>query len=223
MIRMLDISKYDKVLEDLKSMLFSERKSRKLNKVEPNFYKNLHSFFVELNLEKDRVVTTDIKEYMEITSLLSEARKNFRAFFQVRFEKIAKYSVYEDIEEFLYNLTGEEKNILKELNSKMMGYYEDFTAIEREEEEPVEDEAVEEETVSEDLSENYNKNENFEEKKEIKPDAGELVLVRILKDQPVIAQPDRDYYLHKNDIIYIMDSFAGILDKHGACKVIQKK
>ena len=49
---MIDISKYDKLLEDLKAMLFSERKSRKLNRIEPNFYKNIHSLFVELTEEK---------------------------------------------------------------------------------------------------------------------------------------------------------------------------
>ena len=96
-IIMIDISKYDKLLEDLKAMLFSERKSRKLNRIEPNFYKNIHSLFVELTEEKDRVVSSDITEYMEITKLLDEVRKNFKAFFQVRFEKIGKYSVYDEI------------------------------------------------------------------------------------------------------------------------------
>ena len=50
-IIMIDVSKYDKLLEDVKSMLFSERKSRKLNKIEPNFYKNIYSLFVDLNAE----------------------------------------------------------------------------------------------------------------------------------------------------------------------------
>ncbi len=72
-IIMIDVSKYDKLLEDVKSMLFSERKSRKLNKIEPNFYKNIYSLFVELNAEKEMVVSTDITEYMEITKLLDDA------------------------------------------------------------------------------------------------------------------------------------------------------
>ena len=87
-IIMIDVSKYDKLLEDIKSMLFSERKSRKLNKIEPNFYKNIYSLFVDLNAEKERVVSTDITEYMEITKLLDDARKNFKAFFRLDVKKL---------------------------------------------------------------------------------------------------------------------------------------
>ena len=35
---------------------------------------------------------------MGITRLLDEVKKNFKAFFQVRFEKIAKYSVFDEID-----------------------------------------------------------------------------------------------------------------------------
>ncbi|MEM0140199.1 MAG: hypothetical protein QXZ44_06270 [Ferroplasma sp.] len=212
---MIDISKYDKVLEDLKSMLFSERKSRKLNKLEPNFYKNLHLFFIDLNSEKDIALTTDIKEYLEITRLLAEARKNFKAFFQVRFEKIAKYSVYDEIEEYSYNLTGEEKNIMRELNTQMLAYYSDFIAMEQQNEPNINEEVAAE--------------ESFPEIKQDKPEVQpaplneDTALIRILKDQPVIAQPDRDYCLHGNDIIYVKESFAAILYKHGACVYIKKK
>ena len=189
-IIMIDISKYDKLLEDLKAMLFSERKSRKLNKIEPNFYKNIHSLFIDLNGEKDMVVSRDITEYMEITRLLDEVKKNFKAFFQVRFEKIAKYSVYDEIEEYLYNMSSEEKNIIKELNGQRKGYYNDFIGITRRAESE-EISAVEEE-----------KEEPYEERipqpeEEETTVVDEPVLVRILKDQPPIAQPDRDYYLHK--------------------------
>ena len=214
-IIMIDISKYDKLLEDLKAMLFSERKSRKLNKIEPNFYKNIHSLFIDLNGEKDMVVSRDITEYMEITRLLDEVKKNFKAFFQVRFEKIAKYSVFDEIEEYLYSMSSEEKNIIKELNGQMKGYYNDFIGITRQaesEEIPAEEEERE---------------EPYEEKipepeEEETTVVDEPVLVRILKDQPTIAQPDRDYYLHKNDVMYISKSFAKMLTIRGSCSYIEK-
>jgi DNA replication factor GINS len=50
----------------------------------------------------------------------------------------------------------------------------------------------------------------------------EQVCVRILKEQPPIAQPEGDYYLHKNDIIYIPSSFAKMLNSHGICQYIEK-
>ncbi|WP_337861021.1 hypothetical protein [Ferroplasma sp.] len=210
---MIDITKYDKILEDLKSMLFSERKSRKLNKIDPNFYKNIHSLFVDLSMEKDKVVSGDIAEYMEITKLLDDVKKNFKAFFQVRFEKIAKYSVYDEIEEYLYNMSSEEKNIIKDLSDQMKGYYDDFTGITAEEPE-------------EDITEE-GRGEIFEEKKS-EPEIEKLeltqdnVLVRILKDQPPVALPDKDYYLHKNDVLYISGQFAKLLESHGACLYINK-
>ncbi|AGO60670.1 hypothetical protein FACI_IFERC00001G0690 [Ferroplasma acidarmanus Fer1] len=213
---MIDISKYDKLLEDLKAMLFSERKSRKLNRIEPNFYKNIHSLFVELTEEKDRVVSSDITEYMEITKLLDEVRKNFKAFFQVRFEKIGKYSVYDEIEEYLYNMSPEEKNIMKELNAQMKGYYDDFTGITRQTEEIPE--MPEEENIVEEPPEKNITEPEIEEA----PVPEEMVLVRIIKDQPPIAQPDRDYYLHRNDILYISGSFAKMLSSHGVCSYIEK-
>ncbi len=215
-IIMIDISKYDKLLEDLKAMLFSERKSRKLNRIEPNFYKNIHSLFVDLSREKDLAISGDITEYMEITKLLDEVKKNFKAFFQVRFEKIGKYSVYDEIEEYLYNMSPEEKNIMKELNSQMKGYYNDFIGITRQTEENPE--MPEEEKPVEEHREEYISEPKMEEP----VIAEEMVLVRILKDQPPIAQPDRDYYLHKNDILYISGSFAKILNSHGACSYIEK-
>ncbi len=214
-IIMIDVSKYDKLLEDIKSMLFSERKSRKLNKIEPNFYKNIYSLFVDLNAEKERVVSTDITEYMEITKLLDDARKNFKAFFQVRFEKIAKYSVYDEIEEFIYNMSPEEKGIMRDLNEQMKNYYKDFIGAAKPEGGEKEEEAI---TIVD--------KESPEEKPEpemVNTDiTEEPVPVRILKDQPPIAQPERDYYLHKNDIIYISPPFARILNNHSACVYIEK-
>jgi DNA replication factor GINS len=214
-IIMIDVSKYDKLLEDIKSMLFSERKSRKLNKIEPNFYKNIYSLFVELNAEKERVVSTDITEYMEITKLLDDARKNFKAFFQVRFEKIAKYSVYDEIEEFLYNMSPEEKGIIRDLNEQMKNYYNDFIGATR----PVEEEKEEEPIREEGEEPAPEMHEPEIEKGEV---TEELVPVRILKEQPPIAQPEGDYYLHKNDVIYIPPSFARMLNSHGICAYISK-
>jgi DNA replication factor GINS len=211
-IIMIDVSRYDKLLEDIKSMLFSERKSRKLNKIEPNFYKNIYSLFVDLNAEKERVVSTDITEYMEITKLLDDAKKNFKAFFQVRFEKIAKYSVYDEIEEFIYNMSPEEKGIMRDLNEQMKNYYNDFIGIKKPELEEREEEPEHREEVVEMPAAEPEESHITEEQ----------VCVRILKEQPPIAQPEGDYYLHKNDIIYIPSSFAKMLNSHGICQYIEK-
>lgn len=47
-----------------------------------------------------------------------------------------------------------------------------------------------------------------------------MLLVRILENLPPIAQPDGDYYLHKNDILYLNKTFAEILHKRGALSYI---
>jgi len=223
---MLDLNKYDKILEELKSVLFSERKTRKLNKLDPNFYKNIYSLFSDLKIEKSEALSTDIMKYMEITRLLDDVKKNFKAFFQVRFEKIARYSVYDLTDDILYNLTNEEKNAIKEFSDKMKYYYNYFIVNKTDENKEEENNEHEEENNNEI---NNNENIKFEEtkqnekKSEIENTNENYILVRLLKDFPPIAQPDKNYYLHKNDIIYIKESFAGILKKRDAIIAINKK
>ncbi len=233
---MLDLNKYDKTLEELKSVLFSERKTRKLNKLDPNFYKNIYSTFSELKDEKAEALPTDIIKYMEITHLLDDVKKNFKAFFQVRFEKIARYSVYELTDDILYNLTNEEKNIIKDFSEKMKYYYDDFigssTAVENNEipADELNNNEINQEhadkTEETEIKENKINNQKLPEEepletKNIKNET--YVLVRILKDLPPVAQPDKNYYLHKNDIIYITESFASLLKNHDSITIINKK
>ncbi len=233
---MLDLNKYDKTLEELKSVLFSERKTRKLNKLDPNFYKNIYSTFSELKDEKAEALPTDIIKYMEITHLLDDVKKNFKAFFQVRFEKIARYSVYELTDDTLYNLTNEEKNIIKDFSEKMKYYYDDFigssTAVENNEipADELSNNGVNQEYIDKteetEIKENKINNQKLPEEepletKNIKNET--YVLVRILKDLPPVAQPDKNYYLHKNDIIYITESFASLLKNHDSITIINKK
>ncbi len=47
------------------------------------------------------------------------------------------------------------------------------------------------------------------------PIGPDTVLVRITEDLPVIAQPDRDYRLRKEDIVNLKPDFAGLLIKKG--------
>ncbi len=232
---MLDLNKYDKTLEDLKSVLFSERKTRKINRIDPNFYKNIYSLFSDLKVEKEEALSTDIMKYMEITRLLDDVRKNFKAFFQVRFEKIARYSVYELTDDTLYNLTNEEKNIIKEFSDKMKYYYDDFIGTGKAEENTVElnddiingnineNKPVEENEIGEDKTGNQASPEEIPEKMEKEVKSENYVLVRILKDLPPVAQPDKNYYLHKNDILYITESFANILKNRDSIIMINKK
>ena len=232
---MLDLNKYDKTLEELKSVLFSERKTRKINKLDPKFYKNIYSLFSDLKAEKAEALSTDIMKYMEITRLLDDVKKNFKAFFQVRFEKIAKYSVYELTDDILYNLTNEEKNIIKGFSDKMKYYHDDFVGANKAEENTME---LDNDLVNENITENKsieemeikgNKVSNQKPPEEIPEEirstvkSENYVTVRILKDLPAVAQPDKNYYLHKNDIIYITESFANILKNRDSIIIINKK
>ena len=215
---MLDLNKYDKTLEDLKSHLFSERKLRKLNKIEPNFYKNVHSLLIDLDVEKnDMLLKAEIQKYMDITHLIDEVRKNFKAFFQIRFEKIARHSVYEITDNILENLTPEEKNIIKDMSSKIRGYYSNFSGIK-----PVEEKNEEEPEVIEELQATTGEQE-IEPKNDGPKGLRKMIyrLVRITQDLPPIAQPEKDYYLHKNDILYLPEEFSEALHKRGSLVFIK--
>ncbi len=217
---MLDLNKYDKTLEDLKSHLFSERKLRKLDKLEPNFYKNIHSLLIELDVEKnDMLLKAEIKKYMDITHLIDEIRKNFKAFFQIRFEKIARYSVYDMRDSILENMTPEEKNIIKELSSKIDAYYSDFSGVRQPEEK------TEEETEIMDELQTSTAGQEIEVKNKEPQSSKNVIykLVRIIQDLPPIAQPEKDYYLHKNDVLYLPEDFSEILHRRGSLVFIKNK
>lgn len=209
----------DKISEELKSVLRVEVKSKKIKKIEPNFYKVIVNALESLNSDaEDHLSNQNITGYIQTKERISEIEKDFKAFFQRRFEKIATYSIYDLETDLMNSLTPEEKEFITRLHNAMQDEY-DHLLLKRKEKKP------------ENLEEHVTKDEHVIEKESIESEAKDLekeedsyILVRIVGDQPPIAQSDKNYYLHDNDLVYLPNKFAEILiNRNSAVKTDIKK
>ncbi len=194
--------KYDEIIENLKAQILSERNSGRINRIDSNFYREIRSIKDELQDEQKKNIQ-DITVYMDITGLYDELKKLFHSFYELRFSKIAKFAVY-DIDDDIYNLTPEEKTFYEDLKKQMNIYFKNLFEGE-------DNETNEESSNANEIEEiNSEINEIDSESNQVNDD---YVILRITENQPPIAQPERNYYLHKNDVVYLKSGLADILIK----------
>jgi DNA replication factor GINS len=214
----------DRITDELRSFLRVEVRSRKPKKLDPAFYRNINSALETLKDEAQTYLKSqDIDNYIMIKERISDIERDFRAFFQKRFEKISTLSLYDLDGETLGALTPEEKDFITRLHNLM---YDEFNVL-LNKVSPAEEVREETEEIVESIPEPEAAPEAKVPPEEIQPEDiathSQFVVVRILGDQPPIAQPERDYFLHDNDIIYIPDKFAELLIKRKAAQLVNLK
>jgi DNA replication factor GINS len=214
----------DRITDELRSFLRVEVRSRKPKKLDPAFYRNINSALETLKDEAQTYLKSqDIDNYIMIKERISDIERDFRAFFQKRFEKISTLSLYDLDGETLGALTPEEKDFITRLHNLM---YDEFNVL-LNKVSPAEEVREETEEIVESIPEPEAAPEAKVPPEEIQPEEiathSQFVVVRILGDQPPIAQPERDYFLHDNDIIYIPDKFAELLIKRKAAQLVNLK
>lgn len=203
----------DKVSDDLRSFLRVEVRSKKVKKLDPNFYKNVTEALETLKEEADSyLVKQDITNYINLKGRINDIERDFRALFQRRFEKIATLSLYDLDSELMNSLTPEEKEYITRLHNMMQDQYNMLLNKIPQSEEPEESSSATEEKES--GGEPETPPEAAEVEAPVQKD--DFLLVRIMGDQPPIAQPEGDYYLHDNDLVYLPEKFADILVKRKA-------
>lgn len=214
----------DRITDELRSFLRVEVRSRKPKKLDPAFYRNITSALETLKDEaRTYLKSQDIDNYIMIKERISDIERDFRAFFQKRFEKISTLSLYDLDGETLGALTPEEKDFITRLHNLM---YDEFNAL-LNKISPAEEVKEETEEILESIPEPEVETGTEAPLEEIQPDttvaSSQFVVVRIIGDQPPIAQPERDYFLHDNDVLYIPDKFAELLIKRKAAQPVNLK
>ena len=210
----LSPAQIDRISEELKSLLRVEIKSRKLKKIDAGFYKSIVEALDSLNSDAEKYLKDqDITNYISIKNRTQDIERDFKSFFQRRFEKIAVTSIYDLDTDLMNSLTGEEKEFITKLHNTMNDEYNHLLMRRREKPPEEEHEAIEIEP-----QEKVERKEEPKEEEPVAPEASEepeqdFVVVRILDDLPTIAQADRDYFLYKNDVLYLPKKFAEILVK----------
>jgi len=199
----------DKFTEELKSMLRVETKSRKIKKLDHSFYKGMVEVLTSLRFEADSYLhSNDITNYIKVNERIKNIESDFKAFFEKRFEKIAVLSIYDIGLDLIDLLTTEERDFLTKLHVEMQ---DEFNRIlQKTEEKKIEKTP---EPVPKDKEALKIENKSLPAAETTAP--SDMIPVRITEDQPPIAQPERNYYLRANDIIYLGEGFANLLTKRG--------
>ncbi len=209
----------DRIANDLKSFLRVEKKSKKVKKLDGSFYREIVDALETLRSESEKLLKNqDISNYISINNRIQELERDFRDFFQRRFSKMAVLSLYDLDADMMNSLTGEEREFMTRMHNLMRDELNHLLLKERVQHEEEPREQPEEATPV------VNENE-ARETEAIAPTRGKTyTLVRIVGDQPPIAQPDRDYYLHDNDLVYLPEKFADLLVKRkSAVRVVIPK
>ncbi len=197
----------DRIASDLKSFLRVEKKSKKVKKLEGGFYREIVDALETLRAESEKLLKNqDISNYISINNRIQELERDFRDFFQRRFSKMAVLSLYDLDSDLMNSLTGEEREFMTKLHNMMHDELNHLLLKER-----ARREEDEEESAGEPATSGEEVTEGTEEPAQ--EQGGKYSLVRIVGDQPPIAQPDRDYYLHDNDLVYLPEKFADLLVK----------
>ncbi len=196
------------IYTDLLSAVRAEKNSRRIRKLDPRFYRNVVEAMKSLEEEAIRQAPVNIDEYIAIKQRISQFEREFRSFFQLRFSKILRLSLYE-MEDEAAQLIEQEKEFLPRVKALVR---EEFAAITQRAEptKPSESQPVgEPQEVTQQAS--------MPEKREQQT----FVLVRIIGDQPPIAMPERNYYFRDNDMVHVDSKFADLLVKRKIAALVE--
>ena len=109
-----------------------EVKTKKLHKLPVGFYDSLRKEMESYDLEiRNALERKDIEDYVSLKEQKSEFEKNFRMFFQRRWEKIAALSQYDIDQELLMVLSSYEKAAALEFKTVYNKFYGQFVGGEQ--------------------------------------------------------------------------------------------
>ena len=197
----------DKVCTDLQTAVRVEKSTKKIRKIEPDFYRSVTEVLRTLRAELESSVTSDRDRYDELKERIRQVESQFEQFFKLRFAKLLLLSLHEVKAEEWGQLTTEERSFLQNQQKTMADLFRRYRDVSAE----VAPEPVVLERKTEKREETPEAPSSSEE---------EFVLVRILSDLPPIAQDERDYYLRSNDVVHLKNEFASMLISRGWAKKI---
>lgn len=197
----------DKVCTDLQTAVRVEKSTKKIRKIEPDFYRSITEVLRTLRNERDASAAVDQDKYDELKDRIRQVEIQFEQFFKLRFAKLLLLSLHEIRPDEWNQLTTEEKSFLQSQQKTMEDLYRKYKDISVE----TENELVE---VEQKVVAGAPKKEKGPVQKE------EFMLVRITSDLPPIAQDERDYFLRNNDVVHLKSDFATMLISRGWAKKI---
>ncbi|WP_297217226.1 DNA replication complex GINS family protein [Thermoplasma sp.] len=228
----------DKLISDIRTAIYAEQSHRKIIEIDPDIYRRVRLALSDLQAEAaEYFQNQDIENYLTVNNRIQTIKRDFKSLFQRRFEKIVAKAIYDIGGETLSPLTEEEREFIEKIHNIIMEEFESFIPKREEHKEEKAQTVVIPEKEAEDSERaEIAKEEIVQEKKsseeaietptpsatEDKNEEKRYILVMITEDLPPIAQSDRNYSLHNNDLVHIPSDLATILIKRNAAIPLEK-
>lgn len=183
---------------DLQSAIRAEKGTKKVRKIDPSLFVTVPELIRFLQDEAEKSAAVDIDRYIQIKERLRQIERAFKTLFQIRYSKIVRIPVFDNTSDEIANLSEEEREFIDIIYAQVKEQFNQLLGIKTIEmrEKPIVLKSEERKSPGNDDSEQ-----------------SDYVMVRILGDQPTIAQADKNYHFRDGDIAFIRGDLAELLMK----------
>ena len=206
----LTVAEIDKISREIRDYYRQESATVQIQKIRGNFYEQVKEAMESLEeMAKDNISPDTIDLYRKIMDKKDMMEKNLRNFLLKRYEKILRDSLFEIGSTVLEKLTPEEKIFIMNMHNQMQDILEKIIKPSR-----VQEPAASLETVVQGEYENEatEKDQIRDEQARVGQSISEpMIPVVITADYLPVATSAGDFYLHRNDIVYLPEKAAEII------------
>ncbi len=206
----LTVAEIDKISREIRDYYRQESATVQIQKIRGNFYEQVKEAMESLEeMAKDNISPDTIDLYRKIMDKKDMMEKNLRNFLLKRYEKILRDSLFEIGSTVLEKLTPEEKIFIMNMHNQMQDILEKIIKPSR-----VQEPAASLETVVQGEYENESteKDQIRDEQARVGQSISEpMIPVVITADYLPVATSAGDFYLHRNDIVYLPEKAAEII------------
>jgi DNA replication initiation complex subunit (GINS family) len=200
----LNASDIDRLFKKIRDYSRIESKGVTLNRINQDFYSEVREALLFLKeMAEESLSKGDIDQYIAIREREGNIKKSLSLFFQKRYEKILRESLYDIEGKTLDILTPQEREFIMKMHNEMMVIRDSLVDPGKIQERESPEESHKEPEIKQEIDEPQSVPERSED----------LSQLRITIDYMPIALKDGNYYLRKNDIIYLPKNIAEILLK----------
>ncbi|MHB1492287.1 MAG: hypothetical protein ACYCR7_01135 [Thermoplasmataceae archaeon] len=197
-------SDMDRLFKKIRDYSRIESSRVPLNRINQDFYSEVREALLAMKeMAEESLSKGDIDQYIGIREREGNIKKSLSLFFQKRYEKILRESLYDIEGKTLDILTPQEREFIMKMHNEMMVIRSSLIDPGKIQEKPPIMEDQNEPTIKQEVNEPPNAQEAI----------NEFSSLRITADYMPIALKDGNYYLRKNDIIYLPKNIAEILLK----------
>ncbi len=211
----LTASEIDKVAREIRDYYRQESATVQIQKIKLNFYERAREAIESLDeMARSNISPERIDMYRKVMDKRDIIEKNLRNFLLKRYEKILRDSLFEIGSSIMDRLTSQEKVFIMDMHNRMSLYIDGLIQVknipQKEEIEPVGE-----------IVNLVPEHEKTEPGKEMAVDTDPMRLVSVTAEYLPVATSIGDFYLHKNDILYIPVKAAELITEKKYARYVE--